>query len=210
MIKKMTVSLVFMSVFFLTGLLLYILVAEEENKSSADSVSEVISGGFDNEDYYFYLSDDEIQSKAESVLAGEYSFSSYTLESANAEDSNEKIAFAYTEPPGLTVKREAKKQYNLYGTIPAPEDLRAKLSDEMIPVHIRFYGQGAYIHDIETEQDGESFTGAKRLNLADGAKTSLLIDTAEADFDEPLMIHVTDQANPSDQITYHIDWAEFR
>jgi hypothetical protein len=209
MFKKMLMSMIFMTVLIVGGLLFYFNSTTEGLFGKTDSSSRgMLPNTFENDTYMYYLTDSQIQKAIKTSTTTVDLIENFLLEDEK-QGNRSATAFAYVETPYLTVVKEARKLYDYTGRRPVLEDVKPNLMDQYLPVHVRFHGNKAYIYDVEIGQGGDSIQPYKIDNTRGGTAKTIYLDVGKLDFSQPLTINAVDRVDSSQVDVFSLDFDKY-
>ncbi|UTR11490.1 hypothetical protein MM300_03930 [Evansella sp. LMS18] len=179
MVKKMLVSMTAMGVTAAAVVFMLIALTSGETSGSPDEKS-ALARTFSDDTYFYYLTEQEIDKIIEEGITSFFSLEKYILPAAS---DSEDIAFAYIEPPALTVARKTSETYQLYGRKVKREEVTKELMDGYLPFSIRFRENKGFLYEAAIEQDGEIIYAEKEEVLGGGAMKRAYFNVPALDFE---------------------------
>ncbi|WP_143051258.1 hypothetical protein [Salipaludibacillus aurantiacus] len=206
MFKKMLYSMVSMTIIIIAGILVYLSQVTGLTFALPEESLGSIPNTFENENYVYYLTDDQINDAIKKAVSSTDLLENFLLETIEDTTDGSQVAFAYVETPYLTVINEARKSFDLEGRRPAGEEIRRKLTDSFLPVHIRFYQNKGFVHDVKIIQQDEEIIPFKTETNGSGAVETIYLHIMDVDMTEPAYVYVMDRVNEE---AYHISKIDF-
>ncbi|MCR6119732.1 hypothetical protein HXA34_15455 [Salipaludibacillus agaradhaerens] len=208
MFKKMLMSMIFMTVLIVGGLLFYFNSTTGGLFGKTDSSSRgALAKTFEDDTYMYYLSETQIQQAIKTSTTTVDLIENFLLEEKQGEGSG--VAFAYVETPYLTVVKEARKIYDYTGRRPVVEEVKPNLMDQYLPVHVRFYENKAYIYDVQIGQDDDNIQPYKVDNANGGTAKIIYLNVEKLDFSQPLTITTVDRIDSSQMSVFSLEFDEY-
>ncbi|MCR6111812.1 hypothetical protein HXA35_15795 [Bacillus sp. A301a_S52] len=208
MVKKMLMSMIFMTVLIVGGLLFYFNSTTGGLFGKTDSSSRgTLAKTFEDDTYMYYLSEAQIQQAIKTSTTTVDLLENFLLDEKQSEGSG--AAFAYVETPYLTAVKEARKIYDYTGRRPVVEEVKPNLMDQYLPVHVRFYENKAYIYDVKIEQDDDNIQPYKVDNALGGTAKTIYLNVEKLDFTQPLTITAVDRVDSSQMSVFSLEFDNY-
>ncbi|QKS72137.1 hypothetical protein FLK61_36370 [Paenalkalicoccus suaedae] len=161
---------------------------------------------FSDETYFFHLSRESIRDTIEEATSTVESIEGYLLEETMSTLTQPDIAFVYVETPRLTAIKETKLIYDHFGRTPSVPEMEAKLSDQFLPIHVRFTSNRGFVYEVVLYQGAEKVSSIKREVTGAGAMQTVYVDTSGIDFSQPATVVVEDQMDEALFVEYAVDF----
>ncbi|MCE7791487.1 hypothetical protein K8O68_03490 [Salipaludibacillus sp. CUR1] len=210
MLKKMLYSMVSMTVIIMAGILVYLSQVTGLTFALPEESPGSIPNTFENENYLYYLTDDQINDAIKKAVSSTDSLENFLLETIEDTTDGGQVAFAYIETPYLTVINEARKSFDLEGRQPPGGEIREKLTDSFLPVHIRFYQNKGFVHDVKIIQQDEEVIPFKTETNGSGAVETIYLNIMDLDMTEPAYVYVMDRVNEEAYQIFKIDFYDYQ
>ncbi|WP_416151582.1 hypothetical protein ACM26V_11670 [Salipaludibacillus sp. HK11] len=210
MLKKMFISMVFMTMLVI-GVSLYLFQEKVIGTfDQSNSRSGVLEQSFENEDYFYFLSDKEINRAIGKGTTSIILIEDYLLESPEESLGTEShVAFAYIETPYLTTINIARNVFDHYGRIPSSQEVKQELFDQYLPIHIRFNENKGYVYDLKMIQDEKEIEPFSTEVHGSGAMKTIYLNVGDLDFSMPATVIVEDSVDSSVNHQYEIDFENY-
>lgn len=167
-----------------------------------------LSYRFQHEDYFYYLTDEQIEKAINKGVETLQSIDRYLLPVEKCSLVNETdILFAYIEPPSLTATNMARNIYHQYKRKVRTSEVKEKLMDEYLPFVVRFSEDEGYLYEIEMVQDGQKIFPYKTEVKNNGGLSISYFRVEDLKFTQDAFLHVIDQINEDSEKVYHIDFS---
>lgn len=204
------ISMIVMSILLIGGMLLFLHFFSGVTMGSFDlSEKGNLEKTFENEDYFYYTTTEEINEAIEKAINSLELIENNILLSESLE-KNEDIAFAYLETPYLTALKESRAIYDHFSRVPATEEIKNLLSDSYLPIHIRFHGNRGYVYEITMTQFEEEIKPIHTETRGGGTIKTIYISVDDIDLTAPAAIRVEDYVNPSISVDFKIDFDDYK
>lgn len=205
MVKKMLISMTAMGIIAAAVMFLLISLTSGETSGSPDEKSS-LSRTFSDDTYFYYLTEQEIDKIIEKrITSSFFSLEKYILP-AGADSGD--VAFAYIEPPALTVARKASETYLLYGRKVKRQEVIKELMDGYLPFSIRFEENKGFLYDAVIEQDGEIISADREEILGGGAIKRAYFNVSAIDFKEEAKLVLIDTVT-EEKVIFTVVFSEY-
>ncbi|WP_078594886.1 hypothetical protein [Evansella clarkii] len=205
MVKKMLISMTAMGVIAAAVMFLLISLTSGETSGSPDEKSS-LSRTFSDDTYFYYLTEQEIDKIIEKgITSSFFSLEKYILP-AGADSGD--VAFAYIEPPALTVARKASETYQLYGRKVKRQEIIKELMDGYLPFSIRFEENKGFLYDAVIEQDGEIISADREEILGGGAIKRAYFNVSAIDFKKEAKLVLIDTVT-EEKVIFTVVFSEY-
>jgi hypothetical protein len=205
MVKKMLISMTAMGIIAAAVMFLLISLTSGETSGSPDEKSS-LSRTFSDDTYFYYLTEQEIDKIIEKrITSSFFSLEKYILP-AGADSGD--VAFAYIEPPALTVARKASETYLLYGRKVKRQEVIKELMDGYLPFSIRFEENKGFLYDAVIEQDGEIISADREEILGGGAIKRAYFNVPAIDFKEEAKLVLIDTVT-EEKVIFTVVFSEY-
>ncbi|WP_088032890.1 hypothetical protein [Evansella clarkii] len=206
MVKKMLISMTAMGVIAAAVMFLLISLTSGETSGSPDEKSS-LSRTFTDDTYFYYLTEQEIDKIIEKGITSSSFFSLEKYILPAGADSGD-VAFAYIEPPALTVARKASETYQLYGRKVKRQEVIKELMDGYLPFSIRFEENKGFLYDAVIEQDGEIISADREEILGGGAIKRAYFNVSAIDFKEEAKLVLIDTVT-EEKVIFTVVFSEY-
>lgn len=208
MFKKMFISMITMTILISAGIIYYLQQSVGETFGRLESSTNVIEKSFENEEYYYFLSDEKIQKAIEKGMTSIELIENYMLEK-NEEKTSPEVAFAYIETPFFTALKESRELFDHYGRRPIPLEIKRELLDQYLPIHIRFYENRGYVYDLRFIQGGEEIKAYNTITQGSGSMKTMYMKVEDLDFSQPATVIAEDKVDTSVFSEFKINFNNF-
>lgn len=196
MLKKMVISMITMTILISAGIIYYLQQSVGETFGRPDSPNNVIEKSFENEQYYYFLSDEEIRKAIEKGISSIELIEDYLLQE-NEENTSSEVAFAYIETPFFTALKKSRELFDHFGRRSIPLEIKRELLDQYLPIHIRFYENKGYVYDLRFIQGGEEIKAYNTITQGSGSMKTMYMKVEDLDFSQPATVIAEDKVDTS-------------
>jgi len=208
MFKKMFISMITMTILIAGGFIYYFQQSVGETFVRMDSRTKIIENTFENEEYFYFLSDEEIDKAIEKGMTSTKLIEDYLLENAE-EDISLDVAFAYIETPYLTAIKESRKIFDHFGRRPVPKEIKQELADQYLPIHIRFFENRGYVYDIRFIQGEIEIEPYNIITYGSGSMKTMYMKVEDVDFSQTATVITEDKINSSVYSEFKVNFNDF-
>ncbi|UCZ52402.1 hypothetical protein LGQ02_16380 [Bacillus shivajii] len=211
MIKKMAVSIIVMTMFTTVLLLLvFQFVSPSTFGEGNEQDDDIITHSFHNEDYYYYLTDEQVNEAIEQGKESLTTLEGYQLPKLDSTIESQDIAFVYINTPYLKTKLLARDTYDQYGRTMRPQEVKLELMDKFLSFSSRFQGNKGYIYEIEMVQDGEMIDPVEVTVSGNGTLKTVYFEVDEISFTKNAQLMISDRLDDSKYESYEIDFTQYK
>jgi len=197
-----------MTILIAGGFIYYFQQSAGETFVRIDSRTKTIENTFENEEYFYFLSDEEIGKAIEKGMTSTKLIEDYLLENAEEEISLD-VAFAYIETPYLTAIKESRKIFDHFGRRPVPNEIKQELADQYLPIHIRFYENRGYVYDIRFIQGESEIEPYNMITYGSGSMKTVHMKVEDIDFSQTATVITEDKIDPSVYSEFKVNFNDF-
>ncbi|WP_280770016.1 hypothetical protein [Salipaludibacillus daqingensis] len=209
MFKKMFISMIIMTIFIVGSLVYFFHESVGDTLGRTGSLENKLEKTFENEDYYFYLSDQEIRKAIEKGTTSIELVEDFLLEKEEEATLSEAV-FAYIETPYFSAIKESRKLYDHFGRRPIPEEIKQELMDQYLPIHVRFNENKGYVYDIHLKQGEEEVEPIRTMTSGSGTLKTIYLEVEDLDFAQSAIVVAEDKVNSSVSTQFKVDFSEFK
>ncbi|WP_096189847.1 hypothetical protein [Evansella halocellulosilytica] len=212
MVKKMIVSFsaITMFVFVLLFLLFQFVSGATYGEVNEEEEEESLPLSFEDESYYFYLTDEELNEAIEEGTESVISIESYILPKKEETVDSEDIAFVYMITPFLKAQQLARETFDRYGRTVTTKEVKMDLMDQYISFSARFNGNAGYIYDLELQQGDESIIPMNESISSKGTLKTVYFDVSELSFSDEAVLVVRDSVDESMYESFEVDFTQYK
>ncbi|MBU9721031.1 MULTISPECIES: hypothetical protein [Bacillaceae] len=167
-----------------------------------------------DEDYFYFISDSEVVEAIELGMAAADIIDQYIIPYEPSNSSENKVkedtSFAFIETPFLTTVNLARKTFHQFGREVLVSEVKGNLNHNFLPLHVRFEGNKGYVYDIILNQENREIEPVKVEKVGNGGMTTVTYLTDDIDFTKEAILKVVDPLNPSQRITFRLDFRDYR
>ncbi|CAM3982976.1 hypothetical protein [Alkalicoccus chagannorensis] len=208
--KLMLISTLFTAVLITGGMLLWLQETtggvfdqeEEENRTG-------VSTSFEDDSYYYFLDHEEVTYLIERGRETVDGYESYMLP-VEFDGLSSTVAFAYVEPPSLTVVKESRRIQDHYQRTPSVEELQGMLMDRFLPIHLRFHENRAFVHEAELESETGRIQPVETDISGGGSMQTMYFSVEDLPFEEEEISLVVEDELSDDFMRYTLRFADYQ